>query len=150
MLRKQTALSAFSLLLQQWGGEEEREARRYVVHNDFEFGEKDGLDYLRDDHRKKVEAVLALCDRTSFLALKVPKTEKDIVEFVGLPMFQIWKKTKNFIKARRKRVSKTEEWKPGTYMYHFEQFIKENRQKLEKMSPPKEQQVTKQEPIKKA
>jgi len=110
---------------------------------EFKFDEGDNLeDLYKDslDNLDNVELVLATCDRTSFLALKVPQAEKDIVKFVGLPMFRIWGKTKNFIEARKKR--------EGAYLYHFEQFINKNRRKLEKMSLLEEKQVTKQKPVK--
>ena len=73
LLKKQTSLSAFSSLLQQWGGKEERLARRHVMR-ELKFGEGDNLEDLYKDslgNLDNVELVLATCDRTSFLALKV-------------------------------------------------------------------------------
>ena len=129
LLKKQTKLSAFNSVLQQWGGEEDREARRHV-HEEFEFHEGSNLEDLNPDSRKNVELVLATCDRTSFLAKNVPNSEKDIFEFVGHPMVRIWDKTEDFIKARRRRENKSEESSPGTYMYHFERFVIRNRHRL--------------------
>ena len=70
----------------------------------------------------------------------MPKAEKDIVDFVGLPMFRIWKKTESFIEARVER--------EGTYLYHCNKFIKENKEKLEKIYS--KGRVAEQEPISEA
>ncbi len=130
LLKKQNRLNAFNSVLQQWGGIEERKTRRYVM-KEFKFDKEDSLEDLNEDCLDKVELVLATCDRTSFLALKVPKSEKDIVEFVGRSMIQIWNKTQTFIKARRKRRNEPEEGKPGSYVYFFQQFVMRNRRELE-------------------
>ena len=130
MLRKQMSLSAFNSLLEQWGGENEREARRHVI-TEFEFREKDDLKNLSDESRRKVELVLATCDRTSFLALKGFISEKAVLEFVGYPMVRYWDKTESFIKARRRQANQPEEGKLGSYIYSLQQFVTRNRKKLD-------------------
>lgn len=133
LLKKQNRLTAFNSLLQQWGGEEERKARRYVIR-EFKFKEGDNLENLDDDSRSKAELVLARCNRISFLASKGLISEKDVFEFAGRSMVRCWDKTKDFIKARRRQVNEPEEGELLSYMYHFQQFIMENRKELEKIS----------------
>jgi len=129
ILNKQTTLSAFSSLLQQWGGKEERQARRYVMR-EFKFKEGDSLEDLNEDCLDEVELVLAMCHRTSFLALKGFIRERDISEFVGRSMVQLWDKAEGFVKARRRQRSEPEKVDKASYMYHFEQFVIRNRDKL--------------------
>ena len=56
--RSMRKLEAFNSLLEIWGGLEEREMRRYVF-SDY------NLEQLSDEGRKKVESVLAICNRIS-------------------------------------------------------------------------------------
>ena len=128
-LRKESRLNQFSSLLVQWGSEDERKARRYVVR-EFKFDKGDNLENLDDNSRTNGELVLARCNRISFLALKGLISEKDILEFAGRSMVRCWDKTENFIKARRRQVNEPEEGEPLSYMYHFRQFVTKNRKKL--------------------
>ena len=130
ILRKQTALNAFSSLLQQWGGKEERKARRYVM-KEFKFGEKDSLEDLDDDCLDKVELVLAMCHRTSFLASRGFIREKDVSGFVGRSMVRLWDRSEDFVKARRRQYGEPEKVDEASYVYHFQQFVLKNRGKLE-------------------
>jgi len=129
ILNKQNRRNAFNSLLQQWGDIERREYRRYVI-SEFKFGKGDNLEDLEDEPRKKVESVLAIYDRTSFLAEKHLISKKDVWEIIGRSMVQCWDKTENFIKARRRRRNEPEEGEPSSYVYYFQQFVTKNRKKL--------------------
>jgi hypothetical protein len=133
LLKEQNRINAFSSLLQQWGGKEERKARRYVL-KEFEFDIGNKIEELDDDHLDKVELALAICARTSFLALNGFLRENDVLEFVGHSMLRVWSKTEQFIKARRRRDGEPEEGKRGCYMYPFQQFIEKNKKELEAIS----------------
>ncbi len=133
LIKNQNRLNALNSLLQQWGDKEQREDRGYVI-GEFKFDEEDKLEDLEDDSRKKVESVLAIYDRTSFLALKGLVSKKDVLEIVGGSMVQCWDKTENFIKARRRQRGEPKERKKGSYIYNFEEFVTKNRERVEEVS----------------
>lgn len=125
---KARSLQSFNSLLDIWGGEREREARRYVFR-DFKFND---LASLRDDRRKseldKIELTLAICNRISFMALEKLVTEKAVRELVGDPMVRCWDRLQDFIMARRDEFK--EEKLKKLYMCQFEEFVKRNRAKV--------------------
>jgi len=118
-------------LLEIWGNVEHREARRFVFR-DFKFK---GLNNLTDEQRKKIELVLASCNRISYLTLNRLLPEEDVLRLIGRSMIRIWECLKPFIDARREEVGEQlYDRDPYRYMAQFEEFVKRYKSKLQPKS----------------
>ena len=124
MLRKQNRLSAFNSLLETWGSDKERKARRFIFR---EFKFTGNLDELNEEQGEKVELVLAKCNRISLMAFGELIPEKDVLRLVGRSMIRCWDNCEAFVKARRMQVGESEEGEEWSYMYPFQQFVNKNR-----------------------
>lgn len=127
MLRRDSKLNAFNSLLESWGGEEERKARRFIL-GEFEF---DGnLSELSEDQAGRVEVILAKCNRISLMASEGLVSKEDILRLVGRSMIRCWDRLEGFVKARRKQAGESEGGEEWGYMYSFQQFVSENRTRV--------------------
>jgi len=125
--RNATRIEALNTLLEMWGNVEQREARRFVFR-DFKFN---GLNNLTDEERKRIETVLASCNRISYLTLNRLVPEEDVLRLVGRPMIRVWDRLKPFIDARREEVGEQiDKEDPYRYMTWFEEFAKKYKTKL--------------------
>ncbi|NWF78309.1 MAG: hypothetical protein HXY36_06960 [Chloroflexi bacterium] len=96
------------------------------------------LTSLNDDHRKKVEMVLASCNRISYLTLNRLVPEEDVLGLIGRPIIRVWDCIKPFIDARREEVGeKLDSEDPYRYMVHLEESVKRYRTKLQLKSNQK-------------
>jgi len=149
--RRTRRIEAYNTFLEIWGNVEEREARRFVFR-EFKFG---SLPSLTDDERKKVEMVLASCNRISYLTLKKLVPEEDVLRLTGRPIVRLWDYLHPFIEARREEArrqevgqepvsedphiidvkrtdvgEKLDDADPYAYMAHLQEFVKKYRTKV--------------------
>lgn len=129
--RKTRQIEAFNIFLEIWGSIEEREARRFVFRKFSKLFS--GLDSLAGRHRRKIEMVLANCNRISYLTSSGLVPEKDVLKLIGRSMIRVRDCLKPFIDARRKKVGEKSD-DPYGYMASLEEFVKEYRNKLERKS----------------
>lgn len=144
-------IEAFNTFLAIWGSVEEREARRFVFR-EFKFS---SLPSLTDDRRKKIEMVLASCNRISYLTLRGLVPVEDVLGLIGRPMIRVWDCLHPFIEARRAAARREEVGEnpvseaphiidakrtdvgekldsdaPYAYMAHLQEFVRRYRKKV--------------------
>ena len=128
-VRKARQIEAFNAFLRIWGSTEEREARRFVF-KEFKFT---SLSNLTDEQRKKIEMVLANCNRISYLTLNRLVPEEHVLRLIGRPIIRVWDRLEPFIQARREEQGEKPEIKdPYKYMMYLEEFVEKYRAKLQR------------------
>lgn len=126
---KTRKVAAWQTLLQTWGDESSRKARKYIF-NELDYS---SLEELTEDEQTIIETTLASCNRISYMVLYGLINDKDVLYFIGPSMLKIYDKLYPFIKDRRLKVGEAQDGSsPYTYMSFFQEFITKYRAELEK------------------
>lgn len=127
---KARKVSAWQALLETWGDDSSRKARKYIFN--FDLLDKTSIEALSEEELNSIEATLARCNRISYMVNYGLINNEDVLYFIGKSMLKLWEKLTPFVEYRRDQVGENSDGSsPYTYMKFFQDFIDKNQKELQ-------------------